>query len=465
MNTKKPTKKKILLVSLTCVGAMALMACGGSTGTPPEQALVDTMSITGIARFEGPQHCTAVALDMGQENAPAYAVTSGHCAQNYSDPDSAYQVVRNQAGEGQLVFKYEESTPSQQVHVPVLEMVYSTLNQTDLAVLRLEGTVAQLRARGVTPLKLQNTPAPALSPVAVVGAPLGQFLKKVQCALGQRTDVTEFNWVWQALQANDCQGIYPGMSGSPVINLQSQEVVGILNTTTQDMVDTVSCYLGSPCEIGTLGTAPQPMRAYSVPTDTLSGCFANGLWTPSQPRCTLPRVSGPALTLDGLYSPMQNTLPGRRWQFAGTADANTRIKIIQAGTDTCQNPQGYQSFKDHPAPLIATQEGVYLACLQNETGLTTLPLQVDNTASTLEPRFKILEANERSTYIELLYAVPEITRFEYTTARSTGACQTASGFQAYWNVPFDLGPRPVVLCTKTFDRAGNESRVWAHALN
>jgi hypothetical protein len=202
MNTKKPIKKNILLVILTFVGAMVLMACGGTTGTRPEQALVE-MSITGIARFEGPQHCTAVALDLGQENAPAYALTIGHCAQNYSDPDSAYQLVRTQAGQGQLVFKYEESTPSQQVHVPVpvLEMVYSTLNLTYLAELRLEGTVAQQRARGVIPLKLQNTPAPALSPVAVVGAPMGQFLKKVQCALGQRTDVTEFTWVWQALQA------------------------------------------------------------------------------------------------------------------------------------------------------------------------------------------------------------------------------------------------------------------------
>ncbi|OYU12000.1 MAG: hypothetical protein CFE38_09400 [Comamonadaceae bacterium PBBC1] len=76
-----------------------------------------------------------------------------------------------------------------------------------------------------------------------------------------------------------------------------------------------------------------------------------------------------------------------------------------------------------------------------------------------------MEANERSTYIELVYAVPEITRFEYTTTHSALACQTARGFQAYWNVPVDLGPRPVVLCTKTFDRAGNESRVWAHALN
>ena len=116
------------------------------------------------------------------------------------------------------------------------------------------------------------------------------------------------------------------------------------------------------------GTAPQRQRACSVPTHTLSGCFAYGLWDVSQPRCTLPRFSGPALTLDGLYSPLQNTLPGRRWQFAGTADANTRIKIVKAGSDSCQNPKGYQNYKDDAQPLIATEEGVHLACLQNETG-------------------------------------------------------------------------------------------------
>lgn len=464
MNTKKALKTSLLCWSFITAGVMGLMACGGSTAKPGVETGGETMNISGIARFEGPQHCTAFALDWGQDQAPAYALTSGHCVQNYSDPESVYQVVQNQPGQGQLVFKYDNSTASQQITVPVREVVYSTLNQTDLAVLRLEGTVAQLRAQGIAPLKLQNTPAPALSSVTVVGAPMGQFLKKIQCALGQRTDVTEFTWVWQALQANDCQGVEPGMSGSPVINRLNQEVLGVINTTTQDMVDTVTCYLGSPCEITPWGTAPQPQRAYSVTTDTLSGCFDNGLWDVSQPRCTLPR-SGPALTLDGLYSPLQNTLPGRRWQFAGTADANTHIKIVKAGSDSCQNPNGYQNYKDDPQPLIATEEGVYLACLQNETGLTTWPLQVDNTASTLEPRFKVLEANERSTYIELVYAVPEITRFEYTTARSTLACQTARGFQAYWNVPVDLGPRPVVLCTKTFDRAGNESRVWAHVLN
>ena len=37
--------------------------------------------------------------------------------------------------------------------------------------------------------------------------------------------MTEFTWVWQALQANDCQGVEPGMSGSPVINANG-EVIG-----------------------------------------------------------------------------------------------------------------------------------------------------------------------------------------------------------------------------------------------
>ena len=70
-----------------------------------------------------------------------------------------------------LVFLYAASTQAAQKTVQVSEISYCSINQTDLAVLKLKATVGQLRAQGIEPIQIQRSPHSSGSPIQVIGAP------------------------------------------------------------------------------------------------------------------------------------------------------------------------------------------------------------------------------------------------------------------------------------------------------
>ena len=384
---------------------LVLSACGGGGGGGGGVGSSNA-AVSGIGRFDGVKPCTAFVLDSGHDASPAYALTSGHCAQKYEDPDSASRVILNQAGKGQVIFFYQAQEQGAQKPIPVKTLVYSSMNQTDLAVLQLDARLGDLKAQGIQGLKLLSKSLPEGTPIQVLGAPQNEFLKQLRCSLGARVDVTEFTWVWSQLSANDCQGILPGMSGSPVMDALTGAVLGVINTTNDGKLQTTGCYIGWPCEILPTGTRPVFNRAYSVPVDNLAACFANGRWAPENALCPLPMQSGPNITLDGIYSPLQVTSPKARWLFKGDLDSVKQFKVVRAGQDTCQNLAGYEDFKADSLPLIKTEEAMYLACLRSAKSLTIVPLQVDNTPSDLRPEVKREpdSPSANAIRVELVYA-------------------------------------------------------------
>jgi V8-like Glu-specific endopeptidase len=466
---------------ITSLAMLAFLnACGGGAGAPDQTGgqtggqttgkPITVADQTGVARYHGQSDCTAFVLDLRNDAAPAYALTNGHCAQNFSDPDTPYAVWRDRAvTSDRLVFFYTASTQAAQKTVQVSEITYSSMNQTDLAVLRLNATVGQLRAQGIEPIQIHNSPLASGSPIQVIGAPSGEYLRHVACQQGPRVDVTEFVWVWSQLQSNDCAQIYPGMSGSPVFDVVSRRAVGVINTTTVGMSETRNCYLGSPCEISAQGTHPRTQTSYAVPIDGLAACFVQGHWAPQSAAqsglCPLPLASGPAMLPQGLFSPMQHPSSSRRWQLEGPSSADTQVKFITAGQDLCTTDTGYQTYRADRLPFLPTQEGVHLACVREGQRLTVHPIEVDNSAPSATPIVDVATLEGAARRVTLTFKPPEISGYDTASSATEAGCRALpdSDFTPYFRVPLLLDA-PAHLCIQVSDRAGNTGRIWTHAI-
>ncbi|MEO5964167.1 MAG: trypsin-like peptidase domain-containing protein, partial [Candidatus Limnocylindrales bacterium] len=227
--------------------------------------------------------CTLVLVDAapGVTTGPAYALTNGHCVGiNGND------VLVDQPLDGATaVFDYFADTPERR-EVPVTKVVYASMKGTDLAILQLDATVGALADAGYHPWPIGDIgPLDGSSrDVIMTGAPVGapivdipeaeRYLRLGTCSLDTNpVRINERLWLWSALR-NDCPEVLPGNSGSPVIDIETATLVGLINTTTYKGENGAPCWLGRPCEVVDNGEDALPDTSYAMPLGSLSGCFA-----------------------------------------------------------------------------------------------------------------------------------------------------------------------------------------------
>lgn len=224
--------------------------------------------------------CTAFFLDtQGVTQSPAYAVTNGHCYDGSTFP-KPQEVLINQPST--LVFKlnYFKDGVNRVRPVRVRRIVYATMKGTDITVLELDTSFKQLVKEGFTPLKIDPVPAPVGEPVEIIGIPLNgvepsrTFLHRSVCEIGQSVNVREDVYQWEKSIRNRCS-LVGGMSGSPVVSLQSNRVVAIANTGVDDnAISQPECSLNRPCEISTNGKVSTLAKEnYAQRVSDIASCF------------------------------------------------------------------------------------------------------------------------------------------------------------------------------------------------
>lgn len=234
----------------------------------------------GILEKENEGFCTAFLINTGGDsNAPAYAVTNGHCSIIPNFPEAA-EIITNKSSDMVFKLNYFVNNKSNVRLVDVRQIVYATMKGTDITVLELNTTFKQLVKEGFTPLTIDSAPASFGESVQVVGVPGNgvqpslRYLHKAVCETGQSVNLNEDVYQWKNSVRHRCSTV-GGMSGSPMISLNTNKVVAIVNTGVDDEALTQpECSWNRPCEIsgnGSISTLPQENYAQRV--NAIPSCF------------------------------------------------------------------------------------------------------------------------------------------------------------------------------------------------
>jgi V8-like Glu-specific endopeptidase len=259
-------------------------------------------SYNGIGLFEKEDEgfCTAFFLNTnGDENAPAYAVTNGHCAVIPTFPE-AEEIITNHPSDMVFKLNYFVNAKAHVRSVRVRQVVYATMKGTDITILELDTTFKQLVQEGFTPLNIDPVPASYGEPVKVIGVPgTGvkdslRYLHKVVCEAGQSVNLKEDVYHWENSVRHRCSTV-GGMSGSPMISVKTNRVVAIVNTgVNDDALAQPECSWNRPCEVSKNGRIlTLPEENYAQRVSNIPSCFdKRGIFNLNIPSCSLEKPKG-----------------------------------------------------------------------------------------------------------------------------------------------------------------------------
>jgi V8-like Glu-specific endopeptidase len=240
--------------------------------------------------------CTGFAIAVGNNpKSPAYVLTNAHCQVQDGNLPGAREIMVNRPSESNFILNYFHDFQGERLELPIKKIAYATMKNNDLAILELHKNQQELINYGIKLLQISTAPPKVGEPIAVVGIPSEgvkarlNFLHKSVCAIGNRVRLVESVYDWKNTIGHRCS-IIGGMSGSPMISLKTDRVVGIVNTGVDDKsVKQGKCTLNRPCEIGKDGKRRTvPDRNYGQLIHHIHTCFnPQGIFNLYQPGCQL----------------------------------------------------------------------------------------------------------------------------------------------------------------------------------
>jgi hypothetical protein len=415
-------------------------------------------------------------------DAPAHVLTNGHCI----DMLPPTEVRRDVPTSGTVTFGWPGG-PLQET-AEVASVRWASMKGTDLAVLELSRTLADLLAAGVPAYPIAAEAPDPGTPVAIVGAPApddgtDRQLRLAVCSLLAPADLVEEAWWWHGFPRDDCAGIRHGSSGSPVLDLTTGALVGLVNTGTEGSEGRSDCMFDRPCEVTPTSARSREDAVYGPSVAGLAGCWdGRGQWVGPGGACPLDpgvglRVEGAvevtnpdAIRPDGRPS---RTTWGARLSADDPALRWYRTKTGPLGVVDCRDGAGYGPpvrlgavpVHDEPLPLA---EGRYQLCLlagpgpvpdagwQEPRFATVVTAWVDRTPPIPAPDFAATSTDD-GWVVDPIVVPPEMTTYTWKAGpEATTECADPDGFRTWRHAPIRLtGTGPVRLCLVGYDPAGN----------
>ncbi len=244
--------------------------------------LAELGDFTGVARLDMGASCTGTVIDTGVEEGPAYLITNGHCTGDVGRAPQAVTVGEEWFGQAFLLDTHDNPSP---LMVTAEALEYSTMRGRDVAIVRLQESLGELKALGIVPIPIiDEEPAPGTA-VRNIAAPVQGLdwddwvLRSGDCTLTRRTDLLEFRWLWAGSWANDCPGVRMGSSGSPLLTLDDEggpvAITAVINTTTWGSTagNGGLCSLNRPCEFTDKGLAMVEETSYATSAAGVGRCI------------------------------------------------------------------------------------------------------------------------------------------------------------------------------------------------
>lgn len=233
------------------------------------------------------RHCTASLLDTRSVSrtatGPAYILTNAHCVSLVSG------ALANAPYEGQVQFNYFHDTLEGAKRYDINKVSWASLASSDVAILELKTPLNTLLKDGITPLKLAAYAPTKPGLVHVIGAPaIAPGLRLSTCTQEPaKTPIIKSISVLTHYLQQDCKGIAPGSSGSPVLDATTGEITGVLSGTTYGLSPDDLCFWHGVCDGNKTSFIAYDQATQSLPVDFLSYCFTHERFNIDAQRCTL----------------------------------------------------------------------------------------------------------------------------------------------------------------------------------
>jgi len=443
----------------------------------------------GRVEVEGGMTCSGTLIDTrgsGTLSHPAYVLTSGHC----THPEVGNnEIVVNEPAKGRVTFNYFFDTQPQNRSYAVNRIAWSTLRGQDISIIELAPSLEQLVRDGIEPLKLADEPLATEENILITGAPIDGFIQRMACRQEHPASVIEGPWRWIGQSSNRCLGVVSGLSGSPVLARYTNEIVGVLGTTTHGSGRN-RCKEGAPCEVVAGQVDKRIDTNYASTTQGLGACFTKGQFDPRPGECPLGAAwSFPRASQDSDYIKVERDEHGQilPWQWVQNFSVSApfyRYRYTRT-LDECQSLAGYSQIQtarpDSENELsheLKEGAGLYFFCLIGQQRPTDAPKQSEGkTASVywrwlleapapLAPTYKVEWVNGDDYDIRVFPALPDLDpfRFQYKSGQPEHIdCHDERGFQrvsgstGVFHVSLANGRQSI--CLKGADLVGNPGPV------
>ncbi|WP_216213746.1 S1 family peptidase [Amycolatopsis aidingensis] len=257
-----------------------LVAPSTAAGAQTVRADVDFRATVALSNCSG----SVVRLAGAAPEDPALVLSNGHCLQaGFPEPG---EVIVDRPSQRQFRLLTADGR-GELGTLRASRLLYATMTETDVALYRLRRSYAELeRAYGMRPLVLASARTDEGSPISVVS---GYWKRIYSCTVdGFVHELREAGWTWRdsIRYTSRCDTI-GGTSGSPIVDRDSGEVVGVNNTGNEDGR---RCTLNNPCEVDEQGNVTvRPGTNYGQQTYRFYGCLIAGSRLDlTRPDCHLP---------------------------------------------------------------------------------------------------------------------------------------------------------------------------------
>lgn len=456
--------------------------------------LSQVAAYSSVAAMNAGSNCTGTLIDTGVADGPAYVLTNGHCVGDVGRP--AQTTTLGQDWSGTAEFFRARGNLDSTYEVDVVQLAYSTMRETDTAVVRLDATLGGLEKAGVRPVRIADDEPAEGAEVVNVGVPVQNLddrdwvMRKGRCTLGSPHTVIEFAWLWHGVWSNDCPGIIQGSSGSPLFETDATgptRIVGMINTTSAGVTAAQggACWLNRPCQVSASGPVFVEDTSYAQSVAGIGRCFdrTTGVFSIGG-ACPLPVGNVWATQGGGQFRGGDAPDAVGRTPSAilvGRKAGTVRTALVPIGDGTaCARAATYASSPARPLPKAGKEwdlsvgldlpvelpevEGFSLLCAVRDddyAGAASVLFEVDRTP----PRAKAAADVERldgAVVVRPHLDPPEISTVRFTWGRKGKVdCDDTPGFQDFFVVPLTIerADLPATYCIYGMDGAGNRTPV------
>lgn len=235
-------------------------------------------------------NCSAsfVRFKSSRNTDPGLVLTNGHCAGGmFGGMLKPGEIYYNKARTFSMTLLDKNANKIGSLRSE--KIIYATMTDTDITLMELTQTYDQIqKATGVQPLTLADQEAPAGVAIEI---PSGYWKRTYACQLeAVIPTLKEGDWVFKKSVRYTEKGceVIGGTSGSPIVSVQTGEVIAINNTGNESGQ---RCTVNNPCEIDKDGNVSIIKgRGYGQQTHNLYTCLnARGSFDLATPGCALPQ--------------------------------------------------------------------------------------------------------------------------------------------------------------------------------